>query len=335
MKSPITGKEMTLKKEIRTLTFRKESFKILYHYFLCEDSKEQFTNDELDEVNLIQLYNQYREAHHMPFPDEIIAIREKYKLPAIKMAEILGFGANVYRNYESGEVPNESNARLIQLAKDPKKFKELVEISNIYEGDELNRIIRHLDKLIEEEHKSRFQFSLQEYLLGCKRPDIYTGYRIPNFEKLAEMVVFFTKEIEPFKTKLNKLLFYADFLNFKKTCFSISGSCYRAINMGPVPNNFDSIFEYLANNDFIDVYQTEFNDGKIGEQFKPNPNKKFNQEIFTEGELNTLKEVAKHLGKAGTTDIIDISHSEFAWRDNFNAGKKLINYYYGFELKAL
>jgi len=335
MKSPITGKEMKLEKEYRTLSFRKEEFKVLYHYYLCEDSKEQFTDAKLDEINLIQLYNQYREAHHLPFPDEIIAIREKYKLPAIKIAEILGFGANVYRNYEAGEVPSESNARLIQLAKDPRKFKELVEISRVYEGNELKKVIKLIDSLIDEERKNLVQINLQDYLLGYKQPDIFTGYKIPSLEKLTEMTVFFTQELEPWKTKLNKLLFYADFLNYKKTCFSISGARYRAIDMGPVPNNFNSIFEYIANHDDVDVYQTEFKDGGIGEQFKPNADRKFNPELFTETELAVLKEVVDKFGKKGTNDIINISHKEKAWKDNFEAGKKLINYNFSFELTAL
>jgi DNA-binding transcriptional regulator YiaG len=335
MKSPINGKEMKLMKENRTLTFRKEEYKVLYHFYICQESKEQFTNAELDEINLNQLYNQYREAHHLPFPDEIIAIRGEYKLPAIKMAEILGFGVNVYRNYESGEVPSESNARLIQLAKDPRKFKDLVEISKVYEGDELQKIIRHIEKLIEEDRKNLFRLSFQEYLLGSKQPDVFSGYKIPSLEKLTEMVVFFTQELEPWKTKLNKLLFYADFLNYKKTCYSISGTRYRAIDMGPVPNNFNSIFEYIANNDDVDVYPIDFKDGKMGEQFKPNPKRKFNSGIFTENELNVLKEVVLCFEKTKTNDIIKISHQEKAWDDNFNAGKKLINYNYSFELMAV
>ncbi|NJK94516.1 MAG: SocA family protein [Bacteroidales bacterium] len=64
--------------------------------------------------------------------------------------------------------------------------------------------------------------------------------------KFTEMVVYFAKELQPWKTKLNKLLFYADFLHFKKTCFSISGVRYRAIDMGPVPNNFQSILNISA-----------------------------------------------------------------------------------------
>jgi len=126
MRSPITGKEMFLKREEKLLSFRKEDFTINYHFYLCEDSKERFTTTELDEINIFQLYNLYREKHNIPFPDEIIEIRNKYGISATKMAKILGFGVNIYRNYEGGEVPSNSNARLIQLASSPKDFKTLV-----------------------------------------------------------------------------------------------------------------------------------------------------------------------------------------------------------------
>lgn len=139
----------------------------------------------------------------------------------------------------------------------------------------INLSANHLKLPIEADRKNSFKISFHEYLLGSKQPDVYSGYRKPCLEKLAEMVVFFTQELEPWKTKLNKLLFYADFLQFRKTCFSVSGVRYRAIDMGPVLNNFNSIFEYMGNNDDVDVYQTEFPDDKIGEQFKPNSGRIF------------------------------------------------------------
>jgi len=81
-------------------------------------SDESFTTTELDDLNLNQLYNQYRAMHKLPFPDEIRRLRERYDLSATKMSDVLGFGPNSYRNYENGEVPNMSNSRLIQLVKD-------------------------------------------------------------------------------------------------------------------------------------------------------------------------------------------------------------------------
>ena len=145
------------------------------------------------------------------------------------------------------------------------------------------------------------------------------------------MVVFFTEKLEPWKTKLNKLLFYADFIMYKQSGFSMSGVQYRAIPMGPVPNNFNSIFEYLANKAELNIYYTNFDDGGTGEQFKPNPNKTFDKALFTESELQILESVAERFKNTTTNEIITISHKEKAWIEN-NAEKKLIDYNYSFEL---
>ena len=101
MKSAFTGQEMILENENRILNFRKEEFNIVYQFYRCEETGEQFTSTELDEVNMIQLYNQYRDKHNLPFPEEIKEARLKYGLSAAKMSEILGFGINSYRQYEN------------------------------------------------------------------------------------------------------------------------------------------------------------------------------------------------------------------------------------------
>ena len=332
MKSPITGKEMILKKEKRSLVFRKEEFPVMYHYYLCKDSKEQFTSTELDDANMKQIYNQYRDKYNLPFPDDINEIREKYGVSATKMSEILGFGVNSYRNYESGEVPSLANARLIQLANDPKKFKELVDLSDTLETDAKDKLVKKIEHLIDKEKKEIFSFKLQGYLLDNRHADEYTGYRKPTLERLTEMVVFFTEELQPWKTKMNKLLFYADFLLFKRTGTSMSGACYRAINMGPVPNNYHSLFEFMANNDDVDLCETEFNDGGHGEQFKPNKKRKFNPKLFSQIELDTLKAVAKQFKTMGTKAIIDFSHKEKGWKKN-EEERDLISYQkYAFDL---
>lgn len=333
MKSPITGKEMSLQKEPRFLTFRKEGFPVLYHYYLCEDSGEQFTSTEIEEVNMNQVYNQYREKHNLPFPDEIAAIRNKYNLPATKMSEVLGLGTNIFRNYENGEVPSQSNARLIQLANDPRKFRQLLELSEAFDSKKEGKILKRVDQLIDEEEENFFSYELQHYLMGRYMPDKFSGYKKPDLKKLAEMVVYFTLELKPYKTKMNKLLFYADFLHFKKTCFSMSGTRYAAIDMGPVPNNFNSIFEYIANINDVEINITEFARG-TGEKFMPKPERSFNPDLFSPLELDVLKEVKARFKNSSTREIIEISHLEKGWKENFNNGKSLISYQYAFDITA-
>lgn len=333
MKSPITGKEMVLKTEPVEHEFRKDTFDIVYHYYLCEDSGEKFEDERLTQLNLNQVYNQFRKKHNLPFPEEIIALREQYGLSASKMSEVLGFGINVYRSYENGEIPNSSNARLIQLAGDPKEFKRLIRLSDVLTEKESERVMAKIDALLLTDEF--INFDLQNYLMGDRAADDHTGYRIPNLTKFTEMVVFFTHETEPWKTKLNKLLFYADFCHFRKTGLSISGCRYRAIDMGPVPNNFSSIFEHIAACDDVDIHYTAFPNGSIGEQFKPHAERGFDDAVFTEDELHTLKEVVSKFGKTKTHEIIGISHTEKAWERNFKDGKKLISYIDAFTLRNM
>lgn len=60
IKSPITGKEMTLCRELAILVYHEIPVPISYHYFLCGDSGEHFTDDELDSDHMFQVYQQYR-----------------------------------------------------------------------------------------------------------------------------------------------------------------------------------------------------------------------------------------------------------------------------------
>ena len=71
---------MTLKREKRVMLFRKKEYTVHYHFYFCNESGEQFTSSELDEMNLVQVYNQYRDEHNLPFPEEIRAIRQTYGL---------------------------------------------------------------------------------------------------------------------------------------------------------------------------------------------------------------------------------------------------------------
>lgn len=334
MKSPITGLEMKLTKEQRSMIFRKETFDIVFHYYQCEDSREQFTSAALDELNMNQVYNQYRDKFNIPFPDEINNIRGKYGLSASKMSEILGFGVNSYRQYEAGEIPSVANAKLIQMVDDPQNFMEMTALCGTLDEKARVKYIQKAIFLAEEKKRNIFNINFKEYLLGNHLADIYSGYRNPNFEKITEMVVYFSDKLSPFKTKMNKLLFYADFLMFKQSCFSISGMRYKAIEMGPVPINFQSIFEYLANKDEIDIFTTEFPQGYIGEQFKAKNGRPFRVELFSENELNVLEKVATVFKPTSTNEMIEISHLEEAWKKN-EKNKSVISYEYAFDLNQM
>ncbi len=125
MLSPFSAKEMTVQKEWRTMAYKKEEFRLCFHTWKCGDTGEHFEDDNFAQLNYDQVQNQYRAKYKIPFRDEIVAIREQYDLSAIKMSQVLCFGDNTYRQYEAGEMPSQSNARLIQLASDPHEISKI------------------------------------------------------------------------------------------------------------------------------------------------------------------------------------------------------------------
>ncbi len=337
MKSPYTGKEMKLEKEPREIVFRKETYIVMFHFWKDDETGQQFTSTALDEINLGQAYNQFRSRHNLPFPDDIQEIRSQYGLSASKMSEILGFGINVYRQYEAGEVPSESNARLIQVARDAQQFKRLVELCGSLDEKLLDKLLPRIDHLIQSQQEAIISPTYETYLVGSPRPDEYSGYRKPNIKRFSAMVTLFSNALNPWKTKLNKLLFYADFVHFSKTCTSISGMRYDAIKMGPVPHNFQGLYQLLAEQQAIEIEYIEYENGSMGERFWPvDTSMDLVAEVLTADELVTIQTVIDHFGALSNQQIIFESHLEQAWKDNVDLIAPGISYLkYAFALRNL
>jgi transcriptional regulator with XRE-family HTH domain/uncharacterized phage-associated protein len=326
MKSPFTEGNANLLKERRVLEFRKEKFSILYHVWVCEETNEQFTTNEIDNLNLSQVHNKYREKYGIPFVDEIKEIREKYGLSAAKMSEVLGLGINVYRNYEAGEMPSVATGRLIRLAGDCEEFNKLLELSkNALELHEYDKVKKKIDQVISD--CTIVEEPQELYLKKSKYPNIHNGYRIPK------MVQFFAAENKPFLTGMNKLMFYADFSHFQNHGNSISGLRYKAIQRGPVPENYGAIYDFMINKEIVEIKEEGIGD-YVGERFTAKKDLTIHQseDLFSESEWNTIKAVSKRFKNLNTRQIVDISHKEPAWSDNVD-DYHLISFEYGFGLK--
>lgn len=57
MKSPFTENEMKVAREERYMTFRNETFQIVFHCYICEESGEQFEDEHFSDLNYNQVIN--------------------------------------------------------------------------------------------------------------------------------------------------------------------------------------------------------------------------------------------------------------------------------------
>ncbi|MGN0201400.1 MAG: hypothetical protein ACI399_00655 [Candidatus Cryptobacteroides sp.] len=105
MKSPFTGGNVIKKSKSETFRFRNEEYTVTAYYFECVDTGKTFTNAELDDQLMEDVYCQYRKRHGIPSPSALKQLRERYGLSAHAMSKIACIGINQYGLYENGEMP--------------------------------------------------------------------------------------------------------------------------------------------------------------------------------------------------------------------------------------
>ncbi len=325
MKSPFTGGETTLKSERRELVFRKETFSYVALYYECADTGERFTTTELDELNVNQVYNQYRVKYGIPFADEIKVAREVYGLSAAKMAEILGFGANQYRLYENGEMPSEAVGKTLKSIMEPEVFMMYVRNSeNQFSKDEYGKILAKLN------HVMNRQDTDVDLSFNCKKRSLQNGYAPRSYAKVRNVILFFINKLGGvFNTKMNKLLFYSDFYSYKIRGVGMTGLAYRAIQFGPVPVRWNVLYSSIEG---LDTEIVPFANGNAGERLITLLHPDMN--AFTSEELNILEAVLNKFTACSSTDISSISHLEDAWL-KYKDKQECIDYSEAFSLKAL
>ncbi len=300
-------------KEVRTLKFRKEEYEFVCSFFIDKNG-EEWTTTNLDEANINQVYNQYRVRHGIPFPAEIAHLRDYYEVSASMMSEILGFGTNQWRLYEDGMMPSESNARAIIAVRSKSIFLEYLEAAKDEIGERLySRIKERVEKL-------------PDYIRPSK-PSETSGYVSYNSKKIAEAMKFFTKTLNGvFTTKMNKLLFYTDFLKYKHDGFGMTGLEYRAITYGPVPNGYGEVYTRAKGIEMEDYIYPNGTSGQLLTSLEAP-----DMSVFSDAEKDILSAVCRRFKDANAGEISEQSHQEKGWIECVE-NKKLIPYRYAFDI---
>lgn len=324
MESPLTGGKVKEVTAVETHEFRKERYKVHVRYYVCEDTGERFSTTEQDTLLFNDLYSQYRIRHGIPFPDEIRTVRERYSLSYSGISRILGFGTNQYALYEKGQMPSESNGKMIAAIKNKSTMLSmLTDSKDEFSDEEYGRLYRSIseaaDMQIQEE---------KDILIFYRhaRRSIFNGFGKPDPQKLTEMVKFFLcRQEKTFPTKLNKEMFYADFYHYKQYGMSISGLTYRAVQFGPVPDRYATIYDNIDSIKKETVLSHDMESTVMSCH-------EYDKSVFTPQETETLEKVFNTVNNMSTSEIIKESHKEDAWL-NYHNGNKIIPYSEAFTLK--
>ena len=312
--------------EVKTkdsITVRNEAIEVDVEYFKCSECKEEFENTR-DFDALEEAYKIYRCRHDMLQPEEIKEWRKRYGLTQKELGQILSWGGATLNRYENGALQSEAHEKFLRLAMEPHNLIKLIEESGeALSKEKRKRILNELE--VEEEEANSFEMIFEDRF-GRYAPDEHSGYSRLHLSKLYNAILFFCRG-GALKTKLNKLLFYADFKHFKEYTVSITGSHYVHYDYGPVPKKYEFLTAELVENE-LKVEEIIFGNYS-GYNYISNVEPDLS--VFSDSELKVLAEVKEYFKSYSSTQIKDFSHKEKAYQQTNNG--EIISYLLSKELQ--
>jgi putative zinc finger/helix-turn-helix YgiT family protein len=317
--------ELELVHRVEDIKVRGEAIKVEVKYYKCKNCGEEFEDPRSDEDPLDKAYREYRRRYGMMQPEEVRDFRKKFGLTQYEMSRLLGWGGATLSRYENGALQDETHEKALRLAMDPRNLLKLIEGTlDVLSEEKRDRLIKELSAAEEETCSLE---RVYEERFGKYEATELSGYRKLDLAKLFNAILYFCKG-GVLKTKLNKLLFYADFKHFKDYAVSITGVRYAHIPFGPAPDKYALYFATLIENGAIKVEEDVIGEF-IGEEFISVKEPDFS--LFSDSELKILATVKEYFKDFTANRITDFSHDEKGYKET--AQGDTISYEYANELK--
>jgi hypothetical protein len=152
---------------------------------------------------------------------------------------------------KNGEVPSISNARLIQVCKNPSNFIHLASLSKALKEKEFRKLSARVTQL--EQHYNDNYFLWGQNLLQAKCPGVFTGFTCSDQQQILQLIKL-SLEPGPLKMKWLPLIFFlVDFGHYRKTARGISGLSYKIENQAITFSNLFGIVNWAAAGGFCRI----------------------------------------------------------------------------------
>ena len=132
--------------------------------------------------------------------------------------------------------------------------------------------------------------------------------------KFAELVLHVAERLQDDPsggaTKLNKVLFFAEFTHVRRHGSAISGCEFQHLEHGPAPRRLRPVRDQLVQSGSAELVSQDF----LGRrQDRLVPNRPAQLGLFTNLELETIDDVLAQLGDLTPAEVSDLSHQEPGW----------------------
>ena len=134
-------------------------------------------------------------------------------------------------------------------------------------------------------------------------------------DKLAELLLYVASELADDATagttKLNKVLYFAEFAHIRSHGTPITGAAYQRLRQGPAPRRLLPIRSWLIENRAANLEETDY----LGyTQHRLKPLRKPDMSAFSESEMRAVNQVIEALRGKTAAVVSEMSHQDMAWR---------------------
>ena len=278
---------------------------------VCAECGEELFCEELDNATLVNAYNNYRRKHKLLLPEEIMKIREQYGLSQRSFSKLLNWGDKTICRYENGSIQDKAHNSLLFFLREPKNMRTyLTENEIMLDSKQKTRLLKTVDMLDQSAdcHSDNHLFKL----FFSSEPSVDNGFKAFDYEKFCAMVLHIAhRQKDLLKTKLLKLLNYADMIFYKENGISMSGAKYVHLPYGPVPDNFDLLFGTMTANHLVYI-EVVYDNGYERHQVIPECD--VPDGVLSESEIAVLDRICDKFSGFGSVDISNYSHKESGYQ---------------------
>jgi len=137
-----------------------------------------------------------------------------------------------------------------------------------------------------------------------------------NEKRLAELILYISQRCATDKkfgfTKLNKILYFSDFIAYGKLGKSITGVEYQRLEHGPAPRRLVPVRERMIENKELVVQSVALLGGKI--QHRTVNLREPDLDMFTGSEINIVNQIIEVLADCDAETVSELSHQEVGWK---------------------
>ncbi len=243
-----------------------ETVDVIVPSYICKACRNPLMDDKQMNVYRRAVTDAYRKKHSLLTSQEIINYRAKLNMSQAEFARYLNVGEASIKRWETYYIQDSSQDDHIRLK---------------------------CDEAYAETNYLNIQSQQSE-------PDIFRGNRKISLESFENVALFFIKETKASILFLNKLHFYGDFLNFKKTGRGITGARYVPLRYGPCPDDYRPLYEALVAKGAIEKVDAHTYVALLSPDMS----------VFDDNEKETLMFISEIVKKKGVQYLYNLSHDE-------------------------